>query len=353
MFCMSRPWLRLTALTQVVIALGLATGVFAEEEKEEKKKEVGKWYNTVEAGLNLTQASYSDNWKGGENSSLAWSLYLDATAENQLSINYNWFNSLKLAYGQTRQQERDDNGDRVWRDAEKSLDKIDFETILRMTRGWALDPYVSGRYESLFQDVTDPLGRKLWFNPMTFKESAGVSHKFSDLEEEYALFRLGLTARQSYRKFFVDDMDVTNRHTDAGTSNDGGTEFIVDLKEPIGEQLLWTSKLTIYKPFWWSANNVFEQIGPDSLAAAGIDGNVKEYTTATDIGWENMFTTQVTKYISFNLYVEFVYDKYDNTVVPIIADDGSLSNATAVGAAVRKKGQYKQTFSVGLTYRFM
>lgn len=350
------------ACASAALILVSAVAAVAQEETEEEKKEIGKWYNTAEAGLNLTQASYSDNWKGGENSSVAWSVYFDATAENQFSPFYNWFNTLKLAYGQSRQQERDENGDRVWRKSEKSLDKIDFETILRMTRGWALDPYLSARFESLFQDVSDPLDRRLWFNPMTFKESAGVSHKFINArggeevkegEEFFTLLRLGFTARQTYRRFFTDQLDVNNKDTDAGTSNDGGTEFIVDLRQPLSERLTWTSKLTIYKPFWWSANDAFDQIGADSLAAAGIDTNVRDYTTATDIGWENTFSTNVTKYISFNLYVEFVYDKYDNTVVPIVASDGSLENAGAVSTAVRKKGQYKQTFSVGISYRFL
>jgi hypothetical protein len=48
-----------------------------------------------------------------------------------------------------------------------------------------------------------------------------------------------------------------------------------------------------------------------------------------------------------------MYDKYDNTVPPVLDDDGALDNADDVRAAVRKGGQFKETISIGITYRFL
>jgi hypothetical protein len=51
------------------------------------------------------------------------------------------------------------------------------------------------------------------------------------------------------------------------------------------------------------------------------------------------------------LYVEFLYDQYDNTIVPVV-ENGSLTNPEVVDFAVRKKGQYKQSLGIGLAWTF-
>ncbi len=56
--------------------------------------------------------------------------------------------------------------------------------------------------------------------------------------------------------------------------------------------------------------------------------------------------------ISVKLFVRWVYDKYDNTVSPVV-EDGNLVNAADVHKAIRKAGQFKQTMALGLTYKFM
>ncbi|MDH4038503.1 MAG: DUF3078 domain-containing protein [Candidatus Krumholzibacteria bacterium] len=319
------------------------------EAKEKRVLEVGKWYPTLEGGLNLTQASYSENWKGGETGSVSWNAFLNGSAENQVKPTLNWLSSMKLLYGQTRRQEIGANGDRSWGDAEKSADLIQIESILRLTRNWAVDPYLSVRYESFFQDITDPFGRKLWINPMTFKESTGIARKFKDREDDQLLMRAGFTARENYRQFYASD---TGNETFSETSWDVGAELIVDYKKVFEQRLTYVSRLSVYQPFNWSKNEIFDALGPDSLIAAGLSPDIASYATTVDVDWQNTFTTKVTKFISFNFYLEILYDKYDNTVVPIVDDNGALTNAGAIDFSVRKKGQFKQTFGVGLSYTF-
>ncbi|HEX5132709.1 MAG TPA: DUF3078 domain-containing protein [Candidatus Krumholzibacteria bacterium] len=331
----------------------LAQGIAPEVPKdptEKRELEVGKWYNTLEGGLNLTQAAYSENWKGGETGSISWSAFLNGGAENQLTPGLNWLNTMKLLYGQTRQQEVGADGNRSWGDAEKSSDLIQIESLLRITRNWPVDPYVSVFYESFFQDITDPYGRTLWLNPMTFRESAGVAHKFIDEDEHQLLVRGGFGARESYRRFYV---NPTGDETTGESSWDVGAELIVDYKKVFDERVTYDSRLSVYQPFTWSKNDIFDQLGADSLMAAGISPDVTDYATTVDVDWQNTLTTKVTKFISFNLYVELLYDKYDNTVAPVLDDAGSLANPDAVSASVRKKGQFKQTLGVGLTFKFM
>lgn len=328
-------------------------GIAPEVPKEEAEKrvlEVGKWYPTLEGGVNLTQAAYSENWKGGETGSISWTALLNGSAEKQVSPGLNWLSTMKLLYGQTRRQEIEDDGERSWGDAEKSADLIQLESTLRMTRGWAVDPYFSFRFESYFQDITDPFGRKLWINPMTFKESAGIARKFYDTESNQLLARLGATARENYRKFYAAD---TGDDTFSETSWDAGAELIVDHRLEFDERVSYESRLSVYQPFTWSKSEIFDELGPDSLMAAGLSPDIADYATTADVDFQITLTTKVTKFISFNFFVEWLYDKYDNTVVPVLDDNGSLSNPEAVSFSVRKKGQFKQTLGIGLTWTFM
>lgn len=328
------------------VSMLLTSAAFAEEDKE-RVLEVGKWYPQLESGINITQSAYSDNWSGGDKGSIVWSWIANGVLENKLSKKTHWLNTLKLAYGQTHQQDVAADGQRNWAPPEKSTDLIDFESLMRFTLGAFVDPYVSGRFESRFQDASDPLGRTLSINPMKFKESAGIAKQFIDEEDRSLLSRLGFTFRQGVRKQFVDEVDPFDDETTSESTNDGGLEMVTDYKAKILEdRVSWTSKLGLYQPIFYSGKDELED-------AIGIDPHIADYSTVGEIDWENIFTTQITKLISVNLYTRWVYDKYDNSVLPVLADDGTLGNEGAVMTAIRKEGQFKQTLGIGITYRFL
>lgn len=311
--------------------------------------ELGRWYPSLEAGLNLNQSTFSDNWAGGDVGQLTWTFMLNGELKNQLNEKWNSQNTLKLAYGQTSTQA---GADRNWTRPDKSTDRIDFESILRATLGFALDPYASFRLETQFQDASDPLGRSLAFNPLLFKEAVGVAHEFYKEDKKQLLLRFGGALRQTLRSQFTDEVDPDDETTTRESGLDGGLEFVVDYKNNFfSESIAWTSKASFYQPLFYSAKSDLEDLDPAVLTAAGIDTDVADFTTTMDIDWENIFTGQINKYVSMNLYVRFVYDKYDTSVEPII-NDGALENGVAVAQAIRKAGQFKQTLALGITYRF-
>ncbi len=343
----------------VAVAAITAGSVLADDE-EERVLELGRFYPTLESGFNFTQSAYSDNWSGGDKGSLVWAFITNGTLENQFTPKVNWYNTLKLAYGQTHQQVVDTtaSGDfeRRWEKPEKSTDLIDYETIFRFTMGWVVDPFVSGRFESQFQDASDLNGRTLTLNPLKFKESGGVAKKFLDKEDRSLLSRFGFTFRQSSRRLFLDQDNVDGLDTETETiaTNDGGLEWVTDYKAKILEdRVTWTSKLSLYQPIFFSDKSAIEGLTEDQLVAAGISPDVADYTTTMDVDWENIFTTQITKIISVNLYTRWIYDRFDNSVGADIADDGTLSNPDDIRNAIRGSGQFKQTLGIGLTYRFL
>lgn len=76
------------------------------------------WKKSFRAGLNLNQASFSDNWKGGGVNSIGFASVLNYKADYQKDKN-SWSNQIDLLYGMVRNQGQ---GYR------KTLDRIYFDT---------------------------------------------------------------------------------------------------------------------------------------------------------------------------------------------------------------------------------
>lgn len=324
----------------------------ADDAPPDTSRQIGKWYPSLEAGLNVTESAYSSNWSGGDKGSLVWTFLVNGTLENQLSPKANWLNTLKLAYGQTSRQVENTSGKRVWDVPEKSTDLIDLESLMRFTLGGVVDPFTSVRFESQFQDASDPEGRNLSLNPLRFKESVGAARQFVDTDDRSLLSRVGFSLRESARRQFVNPApDLT---TSTKTATDGGFEWVTDYKSKVlQDRVTWTSKLILYQALFYSGKSDLQDQSATALIAAGIDPDVAGFTTTLDVDWENIFVTQITKLISVNLYLRWVYDKYDNSVVPVLDDSGALADPEAVRTAIRKAGQFKQTLAVGFTYRFL
>ncbi len=344
------------SLCLLAMVLCLALPASAQDEEEERVLEPGKFYPTFESGVTITQSAFSDNWAGGDQGSVVWTGIANAGLESQLKPRVHWNNTLKLAFGQTHQQRQNNDGTRRWEKPLKSTDQIDYETIFRFTQGWPVDPFVSARFETQFQDASDQFGRNLMFNPLRIKESAGLARKIIDEENRSLLSRVGFTIRQFKRKLFT-DQDPTDgllADTESEGTNDGGFEWVTDYKAKVLEdRVSWTSKLTLFQPVFSSVADEFDMLTAAQFTAAGLDTDLRDFAKTADIDFENVFTSQITSVISVQLYLRWLYDKYDDSVKPLIdADTGELTNVADVGAGIRKAGQLKQTLAIGITYRF-
>lgn len=345
-------WSTLSTWSTLLLIFLTLSAAPAHPEDKKRTLEPGRWYPTVETGATLAQSTFSDNWRSGDKGSVVWTAILNANLENQINTSLHWHNTLKLAYGQTHQQRTDSEGERFWQRPEKSTDLIDFETIARLTRGWVVDPYVSGRFESQFQDASDPSDRTLTLNPKRFFESAGLARKFYDTEERSLLSRLGFTFRQSTRKLFVNP--APDETTTSESTNDGGIESVTEYKAKVlTKRVTWASKLILYKPVFHSDKKNLDGLSEQHLIDLGVDPDVAGHTLAIDADWENIFTTHITKLLTVNLYLRWLYDKYDNSVPSQLNENGELTNPGDIKAAIRKAGQFKQTLSLGITYRLL
>ena len=277
------------------------------------------WKTSLIFDITANQTAYSDSWTGGEAGALSWVGNLNCSAEKQLSPSFNFTSRLKLSFGQTHTQKiitnEMGNEEKVWEKPRKSTDLIDWENVGRLTKGWAVDPYVAFRLESQFLDASVD-ARKRYFNPIKLTESAGIARKLYEKDKDQIISRFGFAIRQILKNVVID----TLLNTADSTLTDGGIEWVTDANLTLHENIKYTGKLTIFKALLFS-----EKDNVDPIDSLPID-NWK----AIDVNWENMISAKITKLITVNFYLQFLYDK-----------------------EVELRGRLKETLGIGFVYQFI
>jgi hypothetical protein len=275
------------------------------------KAQVQPWKLDINTNLTMTLNTYSKNWIGGEVKSFTWAGNATASAEKQFSPKLNNKNVLKLAFGQTKAEDKGTKSG--WAAPQKSTDLIDFETVLKFTLGGFVDPFISGHAVSQFVDGSDAAALH-YGNPVTITEALGAQRAIvkNDLVGWDA--RLGAGARQLVDRY---KLDATTGTRESDVTNDGGLEFVTNFKAVNKEK--WLSFETKFSLF----EALFNSKSKDLTGDAATDWRYP------DINWENQLTISVAKYIMIGGYLQLLYDR-----------------------DLHKNARFKETLSVGLTYAF-
>lgn len=336
------------------LALALTLGATVAAADAPAPPAAGPWKYGALTSFNLAQSSFSTNWKGGDKGSMVWVLGAELSAERQFTARYNLQNVLRAAYGQTSRQTVDPADPRhyVWDTPDKTTDLLAFDSNSRWSLNGYVDPYFSFGAETQFADQSSPVGT-ITLNPIKLKESAGLARVIEKTETSEIITRLGFGFRQTLAKAWVDPVARTQR---SFSTQDGGFEWQTTATKPIlDKKVLYKGRLLVFQPVFYSKSSDLETM--DRAVVDFVQGtpgasreSVKDFWRATDIGFQNTFTAQITKLIAVNLYGEFVYDKFDAAANV----DPTLSPAAALvelDRNTRKAGQYKQTLALALTYR--
>ncbi len=266
------------------------------------------WDLSVDANLTFTENAYSENWAGGEAGAVTWLFNSNSLAQKQLNSKTHNRNSLKLFFGQTHSQDPDTND---WNKPVVSNDLIDFETVFRFTLGWWAEPYLAGRIESQFLDTSDP-EKNRYLNPAKFTESGGVAKVLIKDEKTEWTTRLGAGVRQYLNRDVLNPLTSERENL---TGHDAGVTLDSEIKTNLaGDQITVTSKLTVFNALTYSKEDEVDN----------------DYWKYPDVNWETIFTAGITKYLMINLYLQILYDK-----------------------EIDLGGRFKQSLSVGLTYKFI
>ena len=278
-----------TGALAALVALAVVAAPLRGE--DEAAPVVGEWTLTSDLNVTLTQNAYSGNWAGSESGALSWASNWNSLAESQLTQSLNSRTTVRLAFGQTHSQDRGSNN---WARPVKSTDLVDAESVLRLTRGWAVDPFVAGRAQTQFVDESDPVERVL-LNPVLLTESVGVSRALLSDESREWIVRLGGAVRQHIDRNVMPD-EAEEKET--ATTSDAGAELVSNFKTPLADgKIALSSDLTVFQGLYNSEEDKLE----------GLPG--ADDWKSPDVNWENTLTANITNYLMVNLYLQLLYDK--------------------------------------------
>lgn len=308
----------------------------------------GPWNVDATVGGLLTQSAFSSNWSKGDRGSFTWTLLGDLNAQRQVSHKFNWHNFLRLSYGQTGKQVPDPNdaSESVWEPPSKTTDQILAESTGRFTLGGFADPFVGLRLDSQFEDESSPFG-KLTFNPIRLTETAGFARVFHKTEHAELISRLGIGARQTFGREFL-DADTKRSFS----TNDGGLEWLTTAVQPLAKEnkIVYKGRLLVFAPVFYSQSGDLETFDAEALAFDPSREEVAGFWRVPDVDFQNEISAQVTKFVSVSLLAHMIYDKFDaNTNVDLDRDTEEL--IPTVDGAIRKGAQWRQTLALGLTWK--
>ena len=263
-------------------------------------------------GPNLAQTSLT-NWAAGGENSVAWNLYLNASA-NYKKGDWSWDNALITDFGKTFTTSN------KWL---KSVDKLNFSTKIgrNISKHWsisALGDFLT-QFARGYDSDTNPNipGNKdkyisTLFAPGYLTLAIGADYKPN---EDFSLLLSPITGKMT----FVLD----NRLSAAGafgvkpgkkTLAEVGALAVANYKRKLAENINLVTKLTLFTPY----NENF--------------GNI-------DVNWDMMIAFKINKFLTTTLTTNLVYD-----------DD--IKTVDAAGNQRGAKVQFREVLGLGLAYSF-
>lgn len=274
---------------------------------EEKPAKPAGWDLSADLSLFQTQSTYSENWDGEEQGTMAWHATANSTASRKLTTRMSNRTVLKLEYGQTQTQDRVKAN---WTVPTKSFDLIECESVFTFDFNRGLGPFLSGRFESQFTDLRN--SREIALNPMQFTESGGFSKTFLQNDVQHIGARLGAAVRQkSDRNNPVSD---TTGVWEESYVIDAGLQFVSEISTPLlGDRVKLDARLSL-----------FQALSNSEAARLGNEWKSVDVDLLAD------FNTRVTEWIQVYMRIRFKYDQ-----------------------EISKAGRLKELLELGLTYSLL
>lgn len=224
--------------------------------------------------FNVSQNYYNDAWVGSETGSIVWMFLLDAEYQRNLPASFVLKNTFKSGYGQTYSQSIETG---KWSKPSKSTDRIEDELLIKLVKGWAVDPFASITFQSQFYDnsIQDSV---FYINPITLTYAIGASRDIIKNDKQQITTRIGFATKQNFIKW---DLNTT----------DGGLEWITEGNIAFNNNMKYKGILKVYKAFFSS--------NPDSAG----------YWKSPDADFENTLTMIPIKFIQIVFNTRFIYER--------------------------------------------
>lgn len=269
------------------------------------------WNTTIQTGINVNQATYSDNWKAGGTNSIALSTFLNAKAVRKTDKD-EWSNDLQLLYGTLKNEGQD---------IRKNADRIFFESkyARKLSAHW--NTFASVNFMSQFDagfayktvaGVETSKRISGWLAPGYLTEALGFEYK----PVSYFSTQLGIGA---LRQSFVTDQTLYDKY--APTDKEYNELYGVKRGQEVRNQVVFQLVANFDKDILQNVNLKARYLG--LLDYERLEP--KYIVSRLDVS----LTAKVNKYISTNLTGVVLFD-FDQD----------------------KDVQYSQVLSLGILYTF-
>lgn len=231
--------------TILLCALALVAGATQIALAQDNAEEEYGWKNSAVVGVNVTQVSLHNWTKGGENS-VAFILF-SKNNFNRYEEGYEWKNTIKLQYGETKAGEDD---------FRKNEDEIFLESMYSKKIGWAVNPYGAVQFRTQFapgykyttdETTGEEVRRQIsdFMDPGYLQESVGFTYSTG---EEFST-RLGVALKQTFSEKYGYAMDPEDPDPDQTFRFQTGIESSTQWKKEIMKNTTLSSSLDLFSAF--------------------------------------------------------------------------------------------------------
>jgi len=258
-FCQSKP--------------GKGSDVEKVKKGEEKNEETVSWKKNFVVGINLTQISFSNWAKGGDNS-IAWNVRIDSDAARN-GGRWDWNFSGIFLFGQNKLENESPR---------TTLDKIDMDGNVAWKNIPYVNPYFSLGILTQFSRGYDynkkPYeARSNFWDPVYLTQGLGVRIKVKSVFKSHLGVGLKETITSEYRQY----------------SDDPSTDEIEKFKFETGLESKTNLNIKIIKNF-----NVKSKLKMFSSF---------EHIKVVDLIWDTLFTARLNRYVVVSLNIQVNYDR--------------------------------------------
>lgn len=234
---------------------------------------LNKWIPSMVAGLNISQISFKDWTKGGDNS-ITWTLTGDFNVLRKTD-SWNLSSRLKATYGRTRISDND------YRTNDNDL-YFDIVAVLKV--GWAVDPFFSNTVRTQLTSgydykVTPAVQITDFFDPGYITQSIGFTYD----KVKFIKSRLGLASQEVFTNIYRKYSDKPDTPDAEAFKLETGIESVTDSELKLDQNVVFKSMLRLFSRF--------------------------ESLDIWDIRWDNVIVAKVNSWLNVNFSYLLIYEK--------------------------------------------
>jgi len=256
-------------MKKIFLLLFLITLVISAQETDTT---LYKWHPSLVTGLNLSQISFK-NWSKGGDNSITWTVFTDFSLLYKTQ-DWRFANQFKAAYGRTK------IGGTDYR---TNNNEIFLESVLSYQAGWSIDPFISN---SVRTQITKGYDYKVepvvsiadFFDPGYITQSIGFAYN----QYEKVTTRMGVAFQEVFTNEFHSYSDDPETNKIEKFKFETGIESVTDAEFGVMENITYKSKLRLFSRF--------------------------ESLDVWDVRWDNNLVAKVNSFINVNINFLLVHE---------------------------------------------